>query len=53
MNIFHNYIPNTTILCNNKGPPWFNNGIRRILAKKNQIFEQYIANIKPITSGCH
>ena len=49
LNIFHNYIPNKTILCNDKDPPWFNNEIRRILNKKNQIFEQYIANGKSQT----
>ena len=49
LNIFHNYIPNKTILCNDKDPPWFNNEIRRILTKKYQIFEQYIANEKSQT----
>ena len=34
LNIFHNYIPNKTILCNDKDPPWFNNEIRKILTKK-------------------
>ena len=34
-NIFHNYIPNKTILCNDKDPPWFNDEIRKILTKKN------------------
>ena len=24
LNIFHNYIPNKTILCNDKDPQWFN-----------------------------
>ena len=34
LNIFHNYIPNKTILCNDKDPPWFNNEIRNILVMK-------------------
>ena len=38
LNIFHNYIPNKTIFCNDKDPPWFNNEIRKILIKKNEIF---------------
>ena len=46
LNIFHNYIPNKTILCNDKDLPWFNNEIRNILTMKNKIFEQYIANGK-------
>ena len=55
LNIFYNYIPNKTILCKNKDPPWFNNEIRKILTKKNEIYEQYIANgkFKPIMSGAN
>ena len=29
LNIFHNYIPNKIILCNDKDPRWFNNEIRK------------------------
>ena len=36
LNIFHSYIPNKTILCNDKDPPWFNNEIRKILTKKSE-----------------
>ena len=53
LNIFHNYIRNKAILCNDKDPPWFNNEIRRTLTKKNEIFEQYMGNLKPIRSGCN
>ena len=49
LNIFHNYIPKKTILCNDKDPPWFNNEIRNILTIKNKIFERYIANGKSQT----
>ena len=49
LNIFHNYIPNKTILCNDKDPPRFNNEIRNILTIKNKIFEQYIAHGKSQT----
>ena len=31
LNIFHNFIPNKTILCNNRDPPW-------ISEKKNKLF---------------
>ena len=48
LNIFHNYVPNKTILCNDKDPPWFNNEIR-ILTVKNEIFKQCIANEKSQT----
>ena len=33
LNIFHNYIPNKTILCNDKDRLWFNHEIRKILRK--------------------
>ena len=49
LNIFHNYIHKKTILCNDKDAPWFNNEIRKILTKKNEIFKQYIANRKSQT----
>ena len=49
LNIFHNYIPNKTILCNDKDLPWFNSEIRKIITMKNEIFEQYIANGKSQT----
>ena len=46
LNIFHNYIPNKTILCNYKDQPWINNEIRNIQTKENEIFKQYIGNGK-------
>ena len=49
LNIFHNHIPNKTILCNDKDPLWFNNDFRKILTKKNEIFKLYIANGKSQT----
>ena len=49
LNIFHNYILNKTILCNDKDPPWFDNEIRKILTMKNEMFKQYIANGKSQT----
>ena len=33
LNIFHNYIPNKTIICTDRDPQWFNNEIRKILRK--------------------
>ena len=46
LKIFYNYIPNKTILCDIKDPPWFSNKFEKILTKKNEIFEQYKANGK-------
>ena len=49
LNIFHNYIRNKTILCNDKDPPWFNSENRKMLIKKNEIFKHYITNGKSQT----
>ena len=49
LNIFHNYVANKTVLCNDKDPPWFNDEIRKMVIMKNEIFEQYIANGKSQT----
>ena len=50
LNIFQNYISNRTVLPNDKDPSWFNNEIRKMLTKKNEILKQYIANGKPQTN---
>ena len=44
LNIFHNFIPNKNIICNDKDPPWFNNQIKILTEKKNDLFKSYIAN---------
>ena len=31
LNIFHNYIPNTFILCDDKDPPWINEEIKYLI----------------------
>ena len=46
MNVFHNYIPNKTILCNDKVPLSLIMKLEKYVLKKNEIFEQYIANGK-------
>ena len=35
LNIFHNFIPNENIICNDKDPPWFNNQIKTLIEKKS------------------
>ena len=42
----HNFIPNEIITCNDKDPPWFNEEIRQILNKKDELFKQIINNGK-------
>ena len=44
LNIFHNFISNINIFCNDKDPPWFNNQIKTLIEKKNNLFKSYMAN---------
>ena len=34
LNIYSNYIPNKSVLCDYKDPPWMTNGIRAIIEMK-------------------
>ena len=43
-NIFHNFIPNKNIICNDKDPPWFNNQIKTLIENKNNLFKSFMAN---------
>ena len=44
LNIFHNFIPNKNIICNDKDPSCYNNQIKTLIEKKNHLFKSYIAN---------
>ena len=46
LNIFNNFIPNKIITCNDKDSLWFNDEIRQILNKKDELFKQFINNGK-------
>ena len=46
LNIFHNFIPNKNIICNDKDTPWFNNQIKTLIEKKNYLFKSYMANVR-------
>ena len=45
-NIFRNFIPNETIKCNHKDPPWMNNEIKCALLRKNRLYKKYISGGK-------
>ena len=34
LNIFHNFIPNKIILCDDRDPPWMNENIKQLIRKK-------------------
>ena len=44
LNIFYNFTPNKKIICNGKDPPWFNNQIKILIAKKNHLFKSFMTN---------
>ena len=39
LNIFHNFIPNKIILCDDKDPPWINGEIKNLIKRKNWLFQ--------------
>ena len=34
LNIFHNFIPNKIILCDDRDPPWMNEKIKQLIRQK-------------------
>ena len=62
LNTFHNFIPNKYIICNDKDPSWFNsqiktltekkNKIKALIAKKNHLFKNYMANVRLVMLAC-
>ena len=42
LNIYSNYIPNKTVLCGGKDPPWMTNGIRVVIEMKKNAYKEYI-----------
>ena len=38
LSIFHNFIPNKIILCDNWDPPWMNDRIKKLIKKKKKIY---------------
>ena len=42
LNIYSNYIPSKTVLCDDKDPPWMTNGIRTAIEMKSNAYKEYI-----------
>ena len=40
LNIFHNYIPNKFISCDEKEPPWINEKIKSLIYRKNPLYQR-------------
>ena len=42
LNIYSNYIPNKTVLCDDKDPLWMANELRAVIEMKNNAYKEYI-----------
>ena len=42
LNIYSNYVPNKTVLCDDTDPTWMTNGIRTVIEMKNNAYKEYI-----------
>ena len=42
LNMYSNYIPNKTVLCDDKDPPGMTNGIRTVIETKNNAYKEYV-----------
>lgn len=51
LNIASNFIPNESIMCDDKDPPWINSKIKSLIHEKN-IFLNRVANTKIILNDC-
>ena len=45
-NIFSNFIPNETVTCDDRDPPWINANIKQLIQENNDIYRGYILNDK-------
>ena len=37
--MFHNFIPNDIIVCDDRDPPWMNDVIKQMIKRKNWLFQ--------------
>ena len=44
LNVFSNFVPNKTITCREKDPPWMTDEVKIICHMKAKIYEKYIKN---------
>ena len=48
MNIMQNFVPNETIICDSRDPPWTNKEIKQLIEQKNQFYKQFIQSNKTL-----
>ena len=39
-----NFIPHETIICDDRGPPWINNRIKKIIYEQNSLYKDCCKN---------
>ena len=44
VNIFKNFVPNKTIVCKDKDPPWMTEEIKRACLDKPKAYKRYVKN---------
>ena len=44
INIFTNYVPHKTIVCNDRDPPWIDDSIKDLIFQKERAYEMYLLN---------
>ena len=45
LDIFHNFIPNKSMICNGRDLPWFNNQFNILIGKKSDLFNPLMHNV--------
>ena len=46
--ILSNYIPHETITCDNRGSPWINKNIKKLILEKKQAYKYYLWSNKSL-----
>ena len=44
--IFSNFIPHKTVICDDSDPPWINSNIKQLIQEKSNTYRSYILNDK-------
>ena len=48
MNIMENFVPNETIICDDRDPPWTNKEIKQLIEQKNEFYKRFIRSNKTL-----
>ena len=48
MNIMQNFVPNETIICDDRDPPWMNKEIKQLTEYKKQFYKRFIWSRKTL-----